>query len=156
MQYCNTRSKGTTLFEVLLYIGLFSIISTAVVYLHISVLKASDTLTLNLQKIELSIFIRQLAVSQIDANTSVGTNSYGSSYINTQEFKNAMERILKYYPNLKLIDIQFEYMFLESAPQIIDARIGTNTYPTVKLMYQLQLQSQSKKIFSNTIYISSS
>lgn len=158
MQYCNTRSKGTTLFEVLLYIGLFSIISTAVVYFYISVLKASDTLTLNLQKIELSIFIRQLAVSQIDANASAGRNSYGSSYINTQEFKNAMERILKYYPNLKLIDIQVEYMFLESAPQIIDARIGTNIYPTVKLMYQLQLQSQSqsKKIFSNTIYISSS
>ena len=95
MQYCNTRSKGTTLFEVLLYIGLFSIISTAVVYFYISVLKASDTLTLNLQKIELSIFIRQLAVSQIDANASAGRNSYGSSYINTQEFKNAMERILK-------------------------------------------------------------
>jgi hypothetical protein len=127
------------------------------VYLYISILKTADTLTLNLQKIEISIFMRQLAVSQIDTNIFADANSFRSSYINTQELKNAMERILKYYPNLKLIDIQAEYMFIESAPQIIDARIGTNVYPTVKLKYQLQLQSlsQSKKIFSNTIYISS-
>lgn len=152
MPHSKVQSRGVTLFEVLLYIGLFTIISTSVVYLYISILKTADTLTLNLQKIEISIFMRQLAVSQIDTAPLIST----SSSFDTQKIKSSIERILKYYPNLKLIDIQAEYVFLESAPQIIDARIGTNVYLTVKLTYQLQLQSQSqsKKIFSNTIFIS--
>jgi hypothetical protein len=143
MQYINTRSKGTTLFEVLLYIGLFTIISTATVYLYISIVKASNTLTLNLQKIEVSIFVRELVLSQIDM----------SSYIDTQKLKYSIERILKYYPSLKLVDIQVEYVHTERNPQIIDSRIGTNLRSIVKLTYQLQLQS--KKVYRNTIYIPS-
>lgn len=147
----SAHNKGTTLFEVLLYIGLFCIISTATVYLYISILKASDTLTQHIQKNEISIFVRQLAMNQLDASSVLST----SPFVDTQKLKSAMERILKYYPNLKLVDIQAEYIYIESNPQIIDVRIGTNLKSTVKLTYQLQSQSRSRKVFSNYAIISS-
>lgn len=122
--------KGTTLFEVLLYIALFTILSSATIYLYISILKTTDALGLTLQKIEIQIYTRQLAEYQLDTLRT----------IDIQKLKSGMERIIKWYPNFSLMDVGVEYI-AEGANSIM------------RLTYQLE-QNSKKKTFSYTLYIS--
>jgi len=122
--------KGTTLFEVLLYIALFTILSSATIYLYISILKTTDALGLTLQKIEIQIYTRQLAEYQLDTSRT----------IDIQTLKIGMERIIKWYPNFSLVDVGVEYT-------------AEGAHSIVRLAYQLE-QNSKKKTFSYTIYLS--
>ncbi len=131
-KYKPKNNRGVSLFEVLLYIALFSVVSISLIYLYISIVKSTDSLSLNLQRTELSIFMHQLAQYRIDTigNTGIANVSALETALETT-LKSDIERILRFYPNLKMGegDINVEYISSDTS----------NTINTIaRVTYQLQ------------------
>lgn len=120
-------NTGTTLLEVLLYIGLFSVISTSTTYLYISIASTTDTFSSMMRRIEVAIYIRHMAEYQLDTGANAN--------IDVQILKSNMQRILRYYPDLLLVELQ----------------AGTGL--PMKVDYKLK-NSVSGKIYANSIYVS--
>lgn len=120
-------NTGTTLLEVLLYIGLFSVISTSTTYLYISIASTTDTFSSMMRRIEVAIYIRHMAEYQLDTGANAN--------IDVQILKSNMQRILRYYPDLQLVELQ----------------AGTGL--PMKVDYKLK-NSVSGKIYANSIYVS--
>ena len=120
-------NRGTTLLEVLLYIGLFAVVSTSATYLYISIASTTDSFNTIMRRIEVAIYIRHMAEYQLD--TGVNSN------IDVQILKSNMQRILRYYPDLLLIELQ----------------VGTGV--PMKVDYKLK-NNVSGKIYANSIYVS--
>lgn len=120
-------NTGATLLEVLLYIGLFSVISTSATYLYISITSITDSFSSMMRRTEVAIYIRHMAEYQLD--TRVNTN------IDVQILQSNMQRILQFYPDLLLIESQ----------------VGTGL--PMKVDYKLK-NSISGRIYTNSIYVS--
>lgn len=120
-------NTGTTLLEVLLYIGLFSVISTSTIYLYISIASTTDTFSSMMRRIEVAIYIRHMVEYQLDTGANAN--------IDVQILKSNMQRILRYYPDLQLVELQ----------------AGTGL--PLKVDYKLK-NSVSGKIYINSIYVS--
>ncbi len=120
-------NTGATLLEVLLYIGLFSVISTSTTYLYISIASTTDTFSSMMRRIEVAIYIRRMAEYQLDTGANAN--------IDVQILKSNMQRILRYYPDLQLVELQ----------------AGTGL--PMKVDYKLK-NSVSGKIYDNSIYVS--
>lgn len=120
-------NTGATLLEVLLYIGLFSVISTSTTYLYISIASTTDTFSSMIRRIEVAIYIRHMAEYQLDTGANAN--------IDVQILKSNMQRILRYYPDLQLVELQ----------------AGTGL--PMKVDYKLK-NSVSGKIYANSIYVS--
>lgn len=151
--------KGITLLEVLLYIGLFTILSISIIFLYISISKSASLIKDNIQKSEIAFFVYELARYKLDTYgyvippdlnaTSSSQNLSSQNIIKTEDFS----RILKYYPNIKMTEITMDLInALETT--------GKNNYTniTYKISYKLaykKVNNLSEKIFLNTLYIDS-
>ncbi len=156
-KYKPKNNRGVSLFEVLLYIALFSVVSISLIYLYISIVKSTDSLSLNLQKTELSIFMRQLAQYRIDTigNTRIANVSALETALETT-LKLDIERILRFYPNLKMGEggINVEYISSDTSNMI-------NTIARVTYLLQTLLPSgyvdgragSHSKSFTHVLYI---
>lgn len=153
------KNRGTTVFEILLYIGLFTILSTSTIYLYISIIKTTEQFGLLLQKKEIQIYARQLVEYQLDTKRVLDQTA----------LQNGMQRILKWYPDFELIDLSIEYEVdidskfnnATNMQQIIDTRlvkngsmeISSENNSFLKIVYQLK-QKKNKKTYTDTIYFS--
>ncbi len=142
IQYVHKFKRGgTTLFEVLLYIALFSIVSAMIISFYISFAKSIDALKLNLQKTEISLFIYTLAQHKLDTFNSIDSNKLTID----------INRILKYYPNFKILSMEIEYISQRQDNLII---IPQNIHNLIaKVTFEIKIQNS--KNFTHSLYISS-
>lgn len=134
-------TKGTTLFEVLLYIALFTVVSTSCVWLHISFIKTADIQGLASQKAEIGIFMHLLVEHQLDAGEALDLDA----------LRIGIEKILRFYPNFSLGPIEARYIDSESGAQIVHAAYLANKNRTLGVTYQLTSKNPHR-IFSNVLY----
>lgn len=131
------RNGGVTLLEVLLYIGIFSIFCISIIFLYTSILRSAHSVKINIERAEVAFFIYEIAKYKIDTGARLAVEDFN--------------RILKYYPNLNMLEISMEY--ITSSDQDFS---NISTPHTVKVMYKLEfkgLNSLYKKIFLHTFYI---
>jgi competence protein ComGC len=128
------KDKGITLFEVLLYIGLFSILCVSMIYLYISIVKTADSVKLSLQRVEISLFVREIVRYKLD-NQDVTSNT-PISPITPEDF----DRIMKFYPNLELLLIKVE-------------NINIHFAKIEYLLVHKSINNLSEKSFMQTMYI---
>lgn len=153
-------NKGVTLFEVLLYIGLFSLVAISLIYLYISIVKTTDSIKLSMQRVEISLFIREIVRHKIDSqmNGAVNTNatSTGITVVSTPATSTAvvlfteLDRIMKFYPNFKLQEIEVENLF------DVGTGYSDSASKYVKIEYTLvhkNVNSTAEKAFMQTMYI---
>jgi hypothetical protein len=145
-----SRRRGVTLLEVLLYIGLFSILCISIIFLYISISRTAFSIKSSIQRAEFSFFVYEICRYKID------TYGYGAFDAPHQIRIEDFSRILRFYPNLRMTE-------LSVGPNDADGSSGTNaasssdrSFRQVKITYKLiraGVNAMSDKIISNTIYI---
>lgn len=134
------KRRGVTLFEVLLYVGLFSVISISTISVMTSVSKTFSQIEVSTKRSEVQLMFYEILRSKID--TYEGVNFEASalliSDLQTGRLKNEIEnnftRILRAYPQFTLDELNIHQ--------------ETNLYneTTIKIEYTL------KKIFTDSLY----
>ncbi len=125
------NQQGVTLLEVLLYIGLFSILCISLIFLYISVSKTAESMKANIQRTEIAFFVYEIARHKLDNQPNSQPNV--QTLINVSDFS----RIMKFYPNFRMTE----------------ATISNNPFRVTYTISQKGVHALSEKIFSNTIYI---
>lgn len=131
------REQGLTLLEVLLYIGLFSILCVSIISLYISISKMATTIKTRIQQSEIAFFVHEITRHKLDTNNG--------EQIQVEDFA----RILKYYPHMRMVEIVVHPI----------ETVGANPFAkvTYKITYKLAFKNSngvSEKIYSNYFYIS--
>lgn len=139
------QNQGITLLEVLLYIGLFSVVCISMIYLCVGISKTATSIKVNTQRAELSLFIYEIVRYRLDHAGQNLTQSI-TPIIAVEDFS----RILTYYPNLKMIEINIENLRM-SAPTT-----RPEAYSGFKITYKLSqkgVNMSAEKIFSHSFYV---
>lgn len=134
-----TSQSGTTLFEILLYIALFTILFVGVMQMSIALSKTVEQFHNQIDTSEITLFVYMIALHEVDAENNIyeGQNSMqeigATMYIKLQ-------RILKFYPN---IDIEGLELSLHSS---------SYSQKQIKIKYTVHIKSNNRNIFKE-IYI---
>ncbi len=128
------RRRGVTLLEVLLYIGLFSILCISIIFLYISISRSAYLIRSSIQRAEFSFFAYEIC--------RYGIDRYGASHqVRDEDFV----RVLRYYPNFRMTDV---------VSRLVSARGGSSV--VVQITYTLAVKganAASEKKFSSSLYI---
>ena len=134
------KIRGVTLFEILLYVGLFSAISISCISVMTSVSKIFSQIEINTNKGEIQLIYYEILRSKIDAYISInfGTSALLSSDLQTGRLKKEIEenfvRILRMYPQFIFDDLK------------IYQETDLYNETAIKLEYTL------RKIFTDNLY----
>ncbi len=131
-----TSQGGTTLFEILLYIALFTILFVGVMQMSIALSKTVGHFHNQIDISEVTLFVYMLALHEVDNKESMQENMQeigATIYIKLQ-------RILKFYPN---IDIEGLELSLHSS---------SYSQKQIKIKYTVHIKSNNRNIFKE-IYI---
>jgi hypothetical protein len=146
--------RGVTLLEVLLYVGLFTILSISITFLYISISKSAGSIRSGIQRTEIAFFVYEIVRHRLDtfgylSSSDSSATSNNRIYVKPEDFS----RILKYYPNIKMTEI------VVTPINVLEIASKNNyTSITYKISYKLvhkNINNLSEKIFSNTLYIDS-
>lgn len=127
-----TSQSGTTLFEILLYIALFTILFVGVMQMSIALSKTVGHFHNQIDISEVALFVYMLALHEVDNKESM------------QEIGDVMyiklQRILKFYPNIVIKDLE------------LSLHSSSYSQKQIKIKYTVHIKSNNRNIFKE-IYI---
>ena len=141
--YCNAYknktpiNKGTTLFEVLLYVALFSIISIGAMSVSLSISKTVSQIETTTKRNEIRLMFYEILRNEVDIFDSAPYESSSTS----NNIRESFGRVLRVYPQFTLQHTQLNQ--------------STNMFgdTTVTLQYSLR-HALTNKIFTETLSVS--